>query len=202
MTKYWIAFVLLLSTLPASAYAQNAGNPKPLIPEAAKVEKAYMAMKNHPGNSLYEKQFILAFPRNWKTFLDVYQPPDFSQLYEESADQICFTMPALSDKYPERVGSLLVGLSKDGHYDSDAPACLQDVTAKFAAKHTSLFVRLFRQLSSSEQKNLVKFLADVANFEAYPEYKQIISHLESSGNRDLAKKFKRAKQARMKEGDC
>jgi len=94
-----------------------------------------------------------------------------------------------------------VGLSKDGHYDSDAPACLQVVTAKFAAKHTKLFVRLFNQLSSPEKENLVKFLADVENFKAYPEYKQIISNLESSGNKDIEEEFKRAKQERIKEGN-
>lgn len=198
-----ITFLFLLLVTSVSAYAQNDTDSKSLIPAAKKIAQAYAMLEKHPGDSLYQVQYLLDFPHNWKTFLEIYNPPDFSQLYDAIPEHF-FVFETLSKKHPELVGIDLITLGKQANYpplyNPDAIDVLRHTIATFAANHTSLFVKLFRQLSSIEKNRLTFLLADVENFKGYHEYKQIISNLESSGNTGIADRFKRAESERKKEG--
>lgn len=198
-----IALLVLLSLLPIAAHAQDDASTKPLIPAAKKVAEAYAMMKKHPGDSLYEVQYLLAFPHDWATFERVYDTDDGSQLTGAVLEQIYYALIGISGEHPELVGSVLMDISKQSNYGhdnfSDGGDVLQKTIAVFAVRNPKLFVRLYKQLNSVEQKNLVNILSNAENFDGYPEYKKIISNLESSGNQDIADQFKRAEMEMIRE---
>src|SRR5207249_2050739 len=103
-------------------------------------------------------------------------------------------------KYHElAVGSILVKLSKDAHYDADAPAYLQHATCGYAAEHTKTFSTLLKQLPPDKQVDLITFLADVENHHAYREYQAVIDHLKALGENTFAKRFELARGKREKQ---
>ncbi len=93
-------------------------------------------------------------------------------LHRELYDGVDFIriLPELAKNHDAEVGNLLVRLSKDAHWEGDAPSYLQLATATYAGQHTKTFVSVIDQLSPSEQGNLITFLADVQNHSAYGEY--------------------------------
>jgi hypothetical protein len=62
-----------------------------------------------------------------------------------------------------------------------------------------LFIQKINSLSPKEQSNLIAFLADVENHEAYPEYKQLIKAIDDRGQKDLADQFTDAMHKREKQ---
>lgn len=97
------------------------------------------------------------------------------------------------------VGRLLVQLSKDAHYEADAPGDLQRVTAAYAAEYTKAFIDLWKRLPAGKQANLITFLADVENHDAYPEYEQIIAKARSLGQTAFAEKLVKARTKRSRQ---
>ncbi len=108
----------------------------------------------------------------------------------------------MAKTHEEEVGKLLVTLSKDAHYNADAPAYLQSATSLYRSEHTQTFLSLLKGLPAAKQANLIAFLADVENHDAYPQYQIIIDHLKALGDVALAQKFElaRAKRARQRHG--
>lgn len=205
MKILWITSLLLCSLLPVLAHAQDDAGSKPLIPAAKKVAQAYAMMKKHPGDSLYEVQYLLAFPHDYQTFEKVYDPYDGSQLNGQQLDQIYIAMKDLSKKHPELVGIDLMELGAQANYAfpdiSEAPGSLQHSIVEYAVGNTRLFIQLFDQFSDAEKKRLVTLLANVEAFdnESYP-YGTLIAKLESAGAKDIASRLKQAKIDRIKEG--
>jgi hypothetical protein len=211
--------VLSLLLLPVTSHAQDDAGTKPLmfgtppnhavtkslIPAAKKVAEAYAAMKNHPGDSLYEVQYLLAFPHDWQTFQKVYNSENASQLYYEMPRQVGLAMRDLSKKHPELVGIDLMQLGKQVDYAfpniSDGPEMLQHTIVEYAVGNIRLFIQLFDQFSKAEKKRLVTMLANVENFDNrfYP-YETLIAKLESAGAKDIATRLKQAKTDRIKKG--
>jgi hypothetical protein len=66
-------------------------------------------------------------------------------------------------------------------------------------KYTTIFVQKLNSLKPVEQSNLIKFLADVENHDAYPEYKQLIKAINDAGQKDLADQFTEAMHKREKQ---
>src|SRR5262245_6644959 len=97
------------------------------------------------------------------------------------------------------LGKLLVGLSKDAHYEADAPSYLQHVTAAYAGQNTKTFAQLLKELPLQKQTQLITFLADVENFHGYTDYVDIIEHLKGLGEANLASQFAEAKNKREKQ---
>jgi hypothetical protein len=107
-------------------------------------------------------------------------------------------LSALAEKHEAEVGRFVVQLSKDAQWDADAPNYLKHETVAYGDQHTQTFASLLKQLQIAERAKLIIFLAHAENFAAYPEFQQLIDHLKTLGQNDIAKEFEAARAAREK----
>lgn len=169
---------------------------KALSPQAQELKSLLASLKEKPEDRGSQTQYLLKFPRDIESFRRLFGPPDFSELYD-GADYI-FALRDLADDHPETVGRILIGLSKNAPEGADAISYLRKVTAQYAVKHTTLFAKLLKECSAKEAAGLIRYLADVENHAAYPEYPQIIANLRKANEARLAQQFEAAKSERMK----
>jgi len=106
----------------------------------------------------------------------------------------------LATAHELEVGRLLVQLSKDAHYEADAPSYLQHLTAAYGSKHPVTFATLLKELSPKDRSNLITFLADVEVHSSYPEYQNIVKELRARHQIELAKQFELARENRQRKG--
>lgn len=174
---------------------------KPLSPEAQELKGLLSSLKNSPRDKTAQLRYLQKFPKDMASFRRLFDQPDFSELYREEADYV-FALRDLAGDHPAAVGQILVGLGKDASAGPDALSDLQQVIAEYAINHTTVFAKLLKECSAKEAADLIRYLADVENHAAYPEYPQIIANLHKANEAKLAQQFEAAKSERMKrKGD-
>jgi hypothetical protein len=168
---------------------------KQVSERAAALNNSLAELQKKPSDPVVQQRYLEVFPRDYKSFLELFD------LHRELYDGVDFIriLPELAKNHDAEVGNLLVRLSKDAHWEGDAPSYLQLATATYAGQHTKTFVSVIDQLSPSEQGNLITFLADVQNHSAYGEYQAIIDHLRSLGKCGLAQRFEEARKRRSQQ---
>ena len=188
--KILLIIILLVQSLPCQT--------TDLKSASKKVVRAYEQLNKNSRNDSVQLNYIRSFPHDWRTFLSVFQPDDLSQLYPKY-DDYTTVLDSLRIKYPVEVGKLLIGLACKAKWEADATGDVQHILGRFAVCNTILFAKLLREQTKSEQNNVIKFLADVENHDAYPEYQSIIDNLNASKQYQLSKKFEIARKLRIRE---
>ncbi len=196
-------YALIVLTLYGACFAQKKANPK-LDSLSQSIHDAYFAMWGTPDSLAAQAIYIERLPSDYRTFAEVFDPPDFRYLYNAS-DEYLDALYTISDNFPTTVCQKLVMLSKDGElylkrspFIADANAVLQDVTIRVAIRHPKQFIRETNRLSIKQKNGLAAFLADAENFDGYPEYQSFLDTLTNRHESRLLKLFLEAKQARMK----
>lgn len=182
-----IGLLLLLS-------AAGLANPKTTSLEAKHLTQALAQLQKSPADPTVQKLYLETFPHTYAAFLELFEPG--RPLYDGEA--FIDALYPLAEDHESEVGKLLTQLSKDAHYDADAPSYLQQATASFANHHTEAFLSLLAQLSVVQQHRLISFLADVENHQSYPDYQAIVDHSNALGQSALARKFEAARTERQK----
>jgi len=165
------------------------------VPNAAEqLTQALAQLQKAPDDRKVQERSLDAFPQTYKSFLELF---DLNHpLYD--GHEYVETLYSLAGSHELEVGRLLVQLSKDAHCDGDAPSYLQNATATFGSQHTKTFLALLELLPVGKQANLITFLADVENHQAYSEYQLIIDHLKALDERSFARKFEAARAKRSR----
>lgn len=190
-----MAVVVCACTLVAFWSADILGEQKPPPTTAAGLEEALAALRKHPDDPSIQEHYIDAFPQTYKDFLELF---DFRKpLYD--GHEYVEALWSLVKHHEKRVGTLLVQLSEDAHYNVDAPSYLQNATADYASQYTNQFAGSLKSLPSNKRQNLITFLADVENHHSYPQYQVIINHLKGLGETAMAKQFEIARAKRIKQ---
>ena len=189
--------LLALTTcvIAVTSFSARTGK-KQLSPKPAEMVEALMALQRGPNDPATQERYLKVFPQDFASFMNLF---GINRPLYDGSQYILALMP-LGKMHPMEIGKLLVGLSKDAHYEADATSYLQHTTAFYAAQHTKMFAQLVKGLSPQKQNQLITYLADVENFNAYPEYEGIIKHLKGLGETDLANKFVKARKKREKQG--
>ena len=179
---------LLLAVLSQISPAQETH----LSHRARKLKERWAELQAKPTDPSTQQRYLIVFPHDYKSFLELFE---FNrELYD--GHKYIDVLPGLATSHGKEVGKLLVGLSKDAHYDADAPSYLQHATATYGSQHTQMFADLLKSLTPEKQEHLIAFLADVENPAAYPEYQNIIDHLKVLRDNDIARKFEIAREKR------
>jgi len=186
-----VLFCLLLICSPVASSAVD----KEVSKTAAQLTQALEQLQKTSDDPNIQERYLEAFPHTYKSFLELFEPD--SPLYD--GHEYLEALYSLAGRHEVDVGELLVRLSKDAHYDADAPSYLQHATTTFGGQYTKTFVVLVKKLPFDKQSNLITFLADVENHQAYPEYQLIIDHLKGLAERELAHKFEAARAKRSKQ---
>ncbi len=188
-----LAAFLLLAIWPQFSPAQE----KVLSRRADKLTRALAALQKAPDDPQVQETYLRAFPADYETFLELF---DFGRELYDGHDFVV-VLPALAKDHEREVGKLLVQLSKDAHYEADAPSSLQQATAAYGSQHTKAFAKLLKLLTTDRQHQLITFLADVESHPSYKEYQEIEDHLRALGEGSLADKFERARAKRRLQPD-
>jgi hypothetical protein len=200
--RYFVTSLALSALLVAangSSSQHNTNQQKPLSPKAQSLKQALEALQANPDNVNVQKRYLEKFPKDFASFMKLFAPTDFSQLYDGA--EYIFILRELIPNHPIAVGEMLVGLGKDARWDADAPSYLQMVTAEFAASETPTFVKILRRYPGRDVSALVRYLADAEDHAVCKEYSLITKNLRQLGEEELAKLFEQAKSERMKRKD-
>jgi hypothetical protein len=190
------ALLLLICAFALCGSAQRRPNEaNGLTKKVTRLSAALAELRKAPDHRTAQMRYLEAFPKTYKEYLQFF---DLGQPLADGHEYVDAISP-LAENYELPVGTILVNLSQDAHYDADAPAYLQNATAEYAAHHTKTFVSLLKRLPSANEANLITFLADVENHSAYPQYQLIVDHLKALGETALADKFELARTKRKRQ---
>lgn len=182
----------LFFALPYIALSQ------PLSPKSKEVKAAWKALNRQPDSKQSQLAYLKAFPSNKRDFVAVFDPDDFTQLYDESNKYID-SFIALAKDYPALVIDKSINIGRNLKWNADAINYLQDAIIELGINNTVMFSIKLNSLSLVEKMHLIKFLADVENYKAYPEYQRLINALTKIGEKALANKFEVARTEQEKE---
>ena len=153
-----------------------------------------------PSNESKRLQYLGHFPKRFAEFTDIFDPPDFGELYHTSELFLLLLEDIIKD-YPQRGAVLLVALAREAKYSADAPAHLQKICSIFIHDFYDDFIVEFNKLNGQDELKAVDFLADYENFDGNSVFEGIISKLEEKNNGGLLKKFLAAKEKRRARRD-
>ena len=166
--------------------------------QARKLTIALANLRKNPNDPTAQQAYLQTFPKTYASFLHLFGYPG-GEMYDGSHEYMD-VLPSLAVNHERGLGQFLIQLSKDAHYEADAPGDLQETTAKYASQHTKGFVELVKQLSIEKRAHLITFLAEgVEDFDAYPQYQEAIDHLNSLGEKCLAEEFQVAREQREQQ---
>jgi hypothetical protein len=171
-----------------------------LMPVASKLKTAYEKLLSDTGNNKLQERYIVAFPSDTKTFLNIFQTKNFDQLYENSY-QYLELFEKCAPAFPKEVLSKCMEIDKNLIWDADAVGQLQQISVSLSVKYFTIFIAQYRTLSSKEQNGLINYYADIENYNAYSEYQDLIDKLNSVGQRDISNKLQNARTKRKKLKD-
>jgi len=159
-----------------------------LSPEALKVKTAFENLSADDNSKRVQRIYIAAFPSNTKTFLNVFHPEKFDQLYTGSFKYL-EAFEKCSTNFPKKVLNKCIDIGKNLVWDADAVGQLQHISVRLSVKFLSIFVNKYKSLTNEEQEKLITFYADVENFDHYSEFQELIDKLNNIGETDIANKL-------------
>lgn len=171
------------------------GQTQKLSQEAQLLSELFTQLKSNPTSAALQSRYLLAFPETASDFGQLFDPQDFSELYD-GYEYIILLKEMMTDR-PWQVGCLVLNLAKEAKWRADAFNYLQQVTAQFALTYTIPFVKLVETYTISEQNGIISFLADGIHSHA-KNYFEIIERLRELGQEDLAQRFVEIEE-RMRE---
>ncbi len=171
-----------------------------LIPEAKKLRWAFEKLVSDPASEANQADYVAAFPSNTKTFLDVFSPKQFDQLYENS-HKYMEALEQCGKLFPEVVVDKCINIGKHLVWDADAVGYLQKLSVRLASNNPRIFADKYKGLKISEQDSLINFYADVENHSAFKTYQELIDVLNSSGQTEISSKLEAARSKRKRGND-
>ena len=187
-------FLLLVINSAAMGAARNfrAGSP------GEELKAAFTQLKANPNDRGAQKRYLKAFPQDYRGFMALFGSG--GSLADGYQCDYIFALSALQDHHSDQVGRLLVQLSKDAEYQSDAPSCLQHVLASYGSRYTKAFAGFLHELSPKERDQLITFLADIdTKVTSNLDYRRIIRNLKQLNEPELVKKFQQAQTDRARQ---
>ncbi|HLQ24460.1 MAG TPA: hypothetical protein VK138_01120 [Acidiferrobacterales bacterium] len=165
---------------------------------AHKVRAAFLSLQSNPNNVKSWEEYLDLFPKTKSEFKQIFDPDDFSELYNNSHEYI-FILNSAPEMKRKLVSEKVVSITKGGAPGCcDAWSALHSVAATYAIQDTSSFVSLLKKLKLPERQNVIKFIADQENHRAFEEYQIIINKLKELNENEIAKEFENARTLRMK----
>lgn len=189
-----ITFLLLVITSAAMGAAPKSRARSP----GEELKSAFTHLKANPNDRAAQKRYLKAFPQDYRGFIALFGSG--GSLADGYQCDYIFALSALQAHHSDQVGRLLVQLSKDAEYQSDAPSCLQHVLANYGSRYTKSFAGFLHELAPKERDQLITFLADIdTKVTSDMDYRLIVRNLKQLNEAELAKKFQQAQIDRARQ---
>lgn len=192
MLRY--AFIILALLAASLAYAT-------VSPDSAQLETLRQTVeKNH--DPFMERKYLELFPSDHQHFRRMFygKTDNLDELYDKTDEHLSL-LQNLSEKYPDKVLHIWLGVATNGHWEADAVGMLQHQLVQYAVNHTQEFASALIAIRPKERVSIIRFLADVENHYAYAEYAALMGNLKRLGYSELHHQFAEAKKRRMSQHD-
>lgn len=126
-----------------------------LSPLAKIIHRRVIAIFDDPNSSESKKLYLASFPRSFKSFIEIFHPKGFDQLYDGFI--YIHLLGKLADEYPDLVGEIYLKLAGEACLDADAPNYLRHNLIVFESKHARLYKQFYETLSPEKRNNVEVF---------------------------------------------
>ena len=165
---------------------------------AQKIRAKFIELRSDPQNINLWEEYLRIFPRSKADFKRIFDPDNFSELYNGSHEYI-FIFNGAPEVKRNEVFELVVSITKEGSPGCcDAWSALHRVAVTYAIQDTRGFLSSLKSLKHSERQNVIKFIADKENHRAFGDYQVVIDKLRSLDEQEIASEFENARKLRTK----
>lgn len=190
--------VLLLFLLVFSCLIANAREQKELSEKAVSIRASLEKLRRDLSSETQWKEYLYLFPKTKNEFKDVFDPDDFSELYD--GHEYIFELEKAPKEIHESILKLLFSIVSDGVPGCcDAWSALHHVMVGYAIANVQRFVSILTHMESEKRINIIGFLADKENHATFTEYQQLIDEFRKMGKIELAQQFEDARSERMRQ---
>lgn len=126
-----------------------------LSPLSKQVHELALEVFDNPKSADAKKRYFESFPRSFGSFMDIFQPNSFGELYDGYI--YIHLIDSLASEYPETVGSIYLKLASKACLDADAPSYLRHNLVTFEGRHPEVYKKYYNSLTSDQQYNVELF---------------------------------------------
>ncbi len=168
-----------------------------LSESAQKIQSTFVSLKNDTDDLTAWRKYLNLFPSTKADFSGIFDRDDFSELYRDSEKYI-FVFRSAPENERETILTLLVSITKGGAPGCcDAWSALHVVFVDHALQDLGNFVTMLKNLAPNERRNIINFIADKENHDAFEEYQIIIDGILNLNEKGLVDEFMSARALRM-----
>jgi hypothetical protein len=191
-----LVYISILAFFIFSANLLHAQNDK-ISPRASSISQKVKELKEDPLNNDLWVKYLSVFPNTKKDFKKIFDPDDFSELYNNSSQYI-FILEQAPKNQKREIIKLIFNITKTGAPGCcDAWSALYMVTENYALNDTNDLIILLKLLKPQEKENVIKFMADKEAIGSSKSYQHFINILKSKNENELAIKFEIARKKRI-----
>jgi hypothetical protein len=169
-----------------------------LSDSSRKIKNQLSLLQNNINDSQLWDEYLQVFPRNRAEFKKIFDPDDFSQLYNSSEQYIYIFNSAPDNKRLSIFKRIISIIKEDASGCCDAWSALQIVATEYTLNDTKNFLSILKSCKLNEREKVIEFLADVENHYQYKPYQSIIDKLNKIDEHNIAMEFETARTKRMK----
>lgn len=190
--KKWLFVIFFMTAFVIYVFADISKNAQVLENLRCKIIK--------DGLEEDKQKYLNEFPKTFDEFKQIFygRPNVFDELYEKYSEHLNL-LNDLVKNYESEVIEIWLSIAKNAYWDADAIGHLQHQITEFISSHLLKMAQILMKKNESERVGIIRFLADIENFNGYKPYETILKGLKGKkGFSELYKLFYNAKQERMK----
>ena len=169
-----------------------------LSDRAKNIRAKFVELRNNIDNTNLWEEYLKILPKTKTDFKRIFDPDDFSELYNSSHEYI-FILNSTPETNRKEIIALVFSITKLGARGCcDAWSALHEVAVTYAIQDTRGFLSSLKSLNAKERQNVIKFIADKENHRVFEDYQVIIDKLTNLQEQEIAKEFENARTLRMK----
>lgn len=119
------------------------------------VHERALEVFDKPNSADAKKRYLVSFPRSFKSFMEIFQPKSFGELYDGFI--YIHLVDSLASEYPETVGSIYLELASEACLEADAPNYLRHNLVAFESRYPEIYKKYYKNLTSGQQHNIELF---------------------------------------------
>ena len=126
-----------------------------LSPLSKLIHERALEVFDNPNSSGAKTLFLASFPRSFKSFLEIFHPKSFGELYDGFI--YIHLVDSLTGEYPDTVGDIYLNLASEACLDADAPNYLRHNLVAFENRYSDIYKKYYKSLTPEQQHNIELF---------------------------------------------
>ncbi len=196
--KILIKYILIACLIFCTTYYLCAQDFK-LSDRAKDILNKFEQLENNIDSDEIWNNYLKIFPSTNKDFKNIFDPDDFSELYNNSHQYILILENAPESLINEVI-NLIFNITK-----TNSPGCcdawsyLNMITMIYANNSIQIFIKNLKKYNQQEIEQIIKFMADKEAIKFSKDFQNLVDKLKSIKEYKLAGEFEQAREKRASE---